>query len=119
MSGIMTGKTFNQERKGEVFVKLTNQEEIHNGFQFQTGLNVDRIPFNPMGYCQPGGIYFCSIEKLYQWLYYNQQPMCYVRLVTIPDDALIWVQENKFKADRMILSERQKIVDLEEWKDDV
>ena len=52
------------------------------------------------------------------WLNYGRNPMIYAKLVTIPDDALVWVELDKFKADRLILGERQKIANLEEWGDE-
>ena len=116
---VLSGNDFNQKYKENKLVKLTNDWENHNGYQFQTGLNIDSIPFNPEGQCQAGGIYFCSLGKIPMWLNYADRPMIYVRWVTIPDDGLIWVEEDKFKADRLILSERRKIVDLEEWEDPV
>ena len=114
---VLSGKDFKREYKGHQFVKLTNGDEYHNGYQFQTGLNVDSIPFAPQGSCQAGGIYFCLLQNMSMWLDYARSPMVYVRWVTIPDDALIWVEKNKFKADMVILSERQKIGDLKEWED--
>ena len=116
-SKLLSGKDFNQRYQTGKFVKLTNELENHNGYQFETGLNIDSIPFNPSGECRPGGIYFCLVEKIPMWLNYTDQPMIYVRWVSIPDDALVYIEEDKFKADRMILSERQKIDDFEEWKD--
>ena len=114
---LLTGAIFNQQYLNKKFVKLTNQLENHNGYQFQTGLNIDSIPFNPQGKCNPGGIYFCLFEDLQLWLNYIDQEMFYIRLVTIPDDALVWTEQNKFKADRLILSDRLEIGDLEVWKD--
>ncbi len=46
MAKALTGRQFNEKYKGHTFVKLTNKSEIHNGFQFQTGLNIDRVPSN-------------------------------------------------------------------------
>ena len=117
LNTILTGLEFNQQYGGKKFVKLTNRVENHNGYQFQTGLNVDSIPFNPKGQCRPGGIYFCLLEKIHLWLNYDIKSMIYARLVTIPDDARIYIETDKFKADRLILGERQKIGDLEQWKD--
>ena len=45
-------------------VKLTNETECHNGFQFKTGLNEDTIPFDPTGECKKGGIYFTDIDNI-------------------------------------------------------
>ena len=114
----MSGKMFNSLGMGRSFVKLTNQFENHNGMQFQTGLNVDPIPFNPKGKCQPGGIYFCDLYAIPIWLNYNSNPMVFVRSVTIPDDALIYIEKFKYKTDKMILGERVKIGDLDVWEDD-
>jgi hypothetical protein len=57
---VLPGKEFNKLNKGKQLIKLTNIEENHNGFQFNTGLNIDTVPFNPSGDCKPGGIYFCE-----------------------------------------------------------
>lgn len=40
---------------------------------------------------------------------YNGNKMVYVRSVTVPDCAKVYVEINKFKADRIILADRQKI----------
>jgi hypothetical protein len=61
---VISGGKFNWIYRDKQFVKLTNKEENHNGFQFQTGLNVDTSPFNPKGECRPGGIYFYEINKM-------------------------------------------------------
>ena len=114
---IFNGKTFNEKYLDQILVKLTNQLENHNGYQFQTGLNIDSITFKPKGECQPGGIYFCQLKHLPLWVNYSNKQMFYVRFVTIPDDALVWIERDKFKADRLILVERLEIGDLEVWKD--
>ena len=114
---LVTGKQFNSFYADQVFVKLTTKSENHNGYQFLTGLNIDNIPFHPEGECTPGGIYFCLMEKMPLWLNYGHEPIIYARLVKIPNDAQVWVEDDKFKADQIILEERQKTVDLEIWKD--
>src|SRR6185369_15946431 len=57
------------------------------------------------------------LEDLSRWLNCNGTAMFYVRLVKIPADAQIWVETDKFKADRLILEDRQRIADLEVWED--
>ncbi len=113
---LLTGSEFNLIQTGKI-VKLTNQSENHNEFHFKTGLNIDSIPFNPKGNCQSGGIYFCSIDNLFKWLNYSDQSMIYVRSVIIPDDALVWIEEDKFKTDRLILGEKMLIEDMDIWND--
>jgi hypothetical protein len=68
---VLSGKEFNRINGDRLLVKLTNQNENHNGFQFKTGLNVDNIPFNPSGECEPGGIYFCEESLMNAWLHYG------------------------------------------------
>ena len=115
----MTGEEFctyfpNLSKK---LVKLTNEEENHNWFQFKTGLNVDSIPFNPIPGCQPGGIYFTDIDNIARWLDYGKGKMKYCREVTLPSDSRVYIEENKYKADKMILGERVEIKDLPYWSD--
>jgi hypothetical protein len=114
---LVIGKEFNEIFKNKILIKLTNEAENHNGFQFQTGLNIDTVKFNPKGNCRPGGIYFCTIESLGKWLRYNDKIMCFVRFVTIPNDSQVYISEAKIKADKIILSERKKINELENWND--
>src|SRR5579872_1105985 len=102
---VISGKQFN-EKFDIKFVKLTNRSENHHGLQFKTGLNIDFRKFHPEGHCKPGGIYFCEFSNLYNWLNYkSNDEMVYYRYVTIPDDANIYNEGNKFKADKLLLSE--------------
>lgn len=114
-----TGAEFNEMYAGSVFTKLINASGFHNGLEFQTGLNVDPIDFNPTGACQPGGIYFTDINFLGSWLIYNHIPMVNVRDVRIPDDAIVYVENDKFKANKLILGESMAIGDLDAWHDDI
>lgn len=106
-----TGAQFNQKYKGKIFVKLTNKEECHNGFQFNTGLNTDTVEFTPYGNCLPGGIYFCEFDKIYQWIEYNYNLMSNMRAVTIPDDAQVYETAHDIKADKLILGSALDIWD--------
>jgi hypothetical protein len=111
---VYDGKEFNRLTQGIVFVKLTNLDENHNGFQFRTGLNVDDIKFDPSGSCKAGGLYFCEWKKVGQWIEYGNKQCMYWRKVTIPDDTQVYIEPDKFKADKFVLSDRQKIWDNEE-----
>jgi hypothetical protein len=106
---MITGKQFNEQYKDYKFVKFTNEIEKHNRFRFKTGLNFDHLEFNPVGQCRPGGIYFTDYNKRTMWLEYGGKKMHWTRNVTIPDRAQVYVENNKFKADKLILSERQLI----------
>ena len=110
----MTGKEFNKIFGGKKYLKFTNKDENHYGFQFRDGLNEDTEVFFPHGECKGGGIYFTEKEHMYTWLtsWYHK----FVREVTIPDDARVYVEREKFKADKIILSKASAIDDNEEVK---
>jgi hypothetical protein len=114
---MISGEQFNKDYKDYKFVKLTNETENHNDFQFQTGLNIDRVKFNPVGSCSPGGIYFTDCNKYIRWLSYGGQSMYWIRDVHVPYDAQVYVEKNKFKADKIILDERRPIGELIDWSD--
>jgi len=91
------------------FYKILNENECHYGMQYQVGLNVDILPFNPQGDCEPGGIYF-SKEDILHFLDYGP----WIREVTFPEDMQIYMNPGfprKWKADRIILGERREITD--------
>jgi hypothetical protein len=97
------------------FYKLLRNDEIHHGFQYKTGLNIDIIPFNPTGKCSPGGLYFFSQEQLPMFSkYVNIGDIRYIREVTFPDDAKIYKEVGKYKADRFIVGERKEF-----WLDEI
>src|SRR5579872_4963253 len=70
---LMRGNEFNSifknddkksNNKDEIhFIKLTNETETHNGFQFKDGLNVNAEIFLPFIDCTYGGIYFMEIKN--------------------------------------------------------
>jgi hypothetical protein len=68
-------------------------------------LNTDTQTFNPSGSCQSGGMYFSDVDMSYLYLDYGNK----ISLVSIPDDAQVYVEESKFKTDKLILTE---IIDL-------
>lgn len=102
----LDGKIFNKKYRRTKLVKLTNMYEFHNGFQFKTGLNVDVHPLQE-DYTK-GGIFFTEIRKKRKWAHYGGQCMYYIRPVTIPDDASVFIYDNMFKADKLILGERER-----------
>lgn len=108
---VLSGTEFNEKYNDIQFVKLTNSCENHNNFHFSDGLNKDIHPFNPYGTCQSGGIYFIKKDNAHLWTFYNDAigPMKYMRTVTIPDDARVYEEEDKYKTDMIILGPRKLI----------
>lgn len=90
------------------YFKVMNQAEYHHELQYKTGLNIDPIPFNPHGKCNPGGIYFCEAKHVFRFLDYAGTDG-WIREVTIPDDAQIYHEVYKVKADRVILGKRMSV----------
>lgn len=101
---VYTGKEFNEINNLPLY-KLTNNSEKHYGFKYQTGLNVDTKKFNPTKTCLPGGLYFCDLFNVKIWYNYYQ----HIREVIIPDDAEVYVEDGKYKANMIYLSEKTKI----------
>jgi hypothetical protein len=83
--------------------KLLAADLRHNGFQYQEGLNVDPVPFNPTGACEAGGLYYTDLEHIPRW-YTHHWPL--IADVTLPDDARVYAEPcgTKWKADRLMLS---------------
>jgi hypothetical protein len=86
------------------FYKLTNEMEIHKGFQFETGLNIDS---NPLGLYEDEytGLYFCEDNQIYRWIHNPSGLMYHVREVFIPDDAVVCVLLDCFKTNKFYLDE--------------
>lgn len=95
------------------FYRLTVSNETHHGLTYKTGLNVDPLPFDPTSSCSSGGMYFLheSQLKYYQEVCAAPWSMRWLREVTFPPNARIYVEEKKFKADKFILGEREVIPD--------
>lgn len=87
--------------------KITNEEEIHHGLNYKDGLIIDPIEFLPFGQCITGGMYFFTREQLPFFSEYVDNPY-WIRKITFPDDAKIYVETNKFKCDKFILGPRKK-----------
>jgi len=89
------------------YYKILNEKECHHNLQYKTGLNIDHQKFNPSGNCTSGGIYF-SREDIFAFINYGP----WIRKVTIPEDARIYENPGeikKWKADKVILGEREEI----------
>ncbi len=109
---VLDGAEFKKIFGGNIFVKLTNEEETHYGMEYKTGLNEDHLEFNPTGSCSLGGLYFTTLWYASSYMNYN---MKYYRTVTLLDDSPIYVEDKKFKTKKFILSDRKELSEL--WND--
>lgn len=116
MSGAKFKKRFPNLSKN--LVKLTNETEIQNEFQYKTGLNVDNNVFDPLRhgwYLNSGhGMYITDIDNTPILLGDRDRnfKIKYYRYVTLPDDCRIYGEGPKFKVNKIILSERINISEL-------
>jgi hypothetical protein len=91
----LSGTEFNKQYPNTNFYKVLNEKCNHHDFQYEHGLNIDTIEFNPTKECSPGGLYFTEACKLIRWCTCG----IYICKVTIPDEARVYIEDNKFKAD--------------------
>lgn len=107
---LYTGKTFNSHLAGRVCIKLFVKDEIHHGYQYKSGTNViDK--FIPRGECQVGGFYFFTKDELNtkSLLYFINFKISHIRIVSIPNDAKVYVEYGKYKTDKIVLGKRLDI----------
>ena len=111
---VLTGKEFNALHVDKKFHKVLNDSRCHFGFTYTEGLNVDTQPFNPSSTCSKGGLYFCEEEHLHLYLF--SYGSIYAT-VSIPEDALVYKEDTKYKANQLILHNIQPISELPLWLD--
>jgi hypothetical protein len=99
-------KDFNYD---QVYYKLTNAEENHNGFKYKDGYNFDIVAFDPTGSCKPGGLYFTKLEHLYQFEGFGTN----LREVRIPKNIAVYhdysINYDKWKSPVLYLGERNPV----------
>jgi hypothetical protein len=85
--------------------KLLHADRRHNGVTYEEGLNVDPVPFNPTGSCQPGGLYFTHFDYIVYW-WRSLDNCSHIAEVTVPPDARVYIEPcgMKLKADKIELS---------------
>lgn len=115
MNGTLFKQCFPQQ-----MVKLTCFDEEHNGIVYKDGLNVDILPFHPKW--GPGGMYFCTTDNIPLFFRYSMKGrgltlMVFLREVIIPSNALVFVEEDRFKTNQFELGPRRLLFPLLSEKD--
>lgn len=85
--------------RNKTYYKIIDKNLTHFTFRYKLGLNVDHIKFNPKNTCQPGGLYFTDADNINQFLSYGELSA----EISIPEDAQIYQEPNKWKADKFII----------------
>lgn len=114
----LSGTEFNEQYPNTEFYKVLTKDCKHYDFTYQHGLNVDHIPFNPTGICLLGGLYFTEVDKVSYWI--DRFKSVYIAKVTIPSNASVYVEKDKFKADQFILDLDNKVLikDFYMWENE-
>lgn len=106
----ISGKEFNEAMKGRNLLKLTIPGEKHYGFQYKDGINHEPKFVN---HTSSAGLHFTEEARLELWrtYHFNGQLMVpkYIRKVTIPDDARVYVDMYYYKTDTFILGPREDL----------
>lgn len=107
-------KSTEEDKTKPRYFKLLRKDLTHYGFKYTpSSLNVDPKPFNPIGQCKPGGLYFFNHKQLKKcFKFFNLEYVHYIAEVFLPEDAQIHHEEGKSKADKFVLGELREF-----WKD--
>ena len=111
----ITGKLFNKLNGKKKLFKILNNNLCHYGFKYKEGYNIDTVMFNPSYECQPGGLYFCEERFLFDFINYGTK----IATVEILDDARVYVENRKFKVNKIILSNIILLKDFDKFTDPV
>ena len=109
---ILSGTEFNKIFAKKEFYKLTKSSEVHFGFKFKDGINVDIHEFIPKLCDTPSGLHFTDIRNIPIWTDFKT----YIRKVSIPDDAIVVVGHSMYKTNKIFLHERTLLKDFYMWK---
>jgi carbonic anhydrase len=69
-----------------IYFKLTKPTNKSMKFQYKKGLNVDTQEFKPSGCCSGGGLYFCELKDVYQFINFGK----YLTPIIVPKNIPIY-----------------------------
>jgi hypothetical protein len=110
-------KVFECQKLNKTYVKITNKDECHNGFQYQTGLNILETPFKK-SLSFDNALYFTDLENVHHFYGYG----IWLRIVEIPDDADVVSYPNdtqdgvKWSTNKLVLGDKYPLSDLDTLK---
>jgi hypothetical protein len=111
-----TAEEFNEKflkPSDEPWYRLTNESETHNGFTYQTGVNVNTEEFDPQQ-DYGGGLYFASKSQIKFWFsYYDKLNLYKRRVLSICPGSSVTVDscEGQAKTHSYVLGEREDILE--------
>lgn len=114
-----SGKDFNNKiDKSAILIKLINRSHINKGYRFiENAINSDTNPFNLEPTQIPGGIFFTTYDNIANCIMATKDcEKSLITNVTIPDNAIVYVDNYQFKADIMFLG---KFIEIEDFYDSI
>lgn len=115
----LSGIEFNEKYPNTEFYKILHKDSLHFDFTYKHGLNVDHRPFKPECNTSAGGLYFIELDKVSCWMERHtsmdiekmiERTSVYIAKVTIPSNASVYIETNKFKADQFVLDLDNKVL---------
>lgn len=96
-----------------VYAKLIpSSGRTQNGFQYKLGINKPAEPFDPNPRCGPGGLYYCDIRDIFEWLDYGST-LCIVR--PAPGARVVALPE-KFKTEALEVLQMMDMYKVDTWR---
>jgi len=114
----LTGYDFNKMYKTNKFYKYLDNNTSDHNIQYVLGLNVDVRPIYPSNSLPlPNGLHFYEESQCY--LYRNEyEDRCKLATIVIPHNATVYVEKNRFRTDRLIITHIEDIDAESESSDD-
>ncbi|BCS82550.1 ankyrin repeat protein [Cotonvirus japonicus] len=103
----------------KLYLKITNKQECHNGYQYQDDLNILQEKFNdnPNDSCAPGGLYFCEPKYIHHYFGYGVNLREVYLPTNNPDFKMIKDPEGKkYRANMIILGKKHNLSDPKTWE---
>jgi len=95
----------------KTFYKVMDNSMMHYGFQYSFNtLNELQGEFDPNPLNLGGGLYFCNLREIYKWFHLHSQGI--VCEITLPGDATVFRQKDKYKTDRMYVKNPMRFEDF-------
>jgi hypothetical protein len=108
------GEIFNAAHANNKFYKVLPESMVSdkNYFKYKPGLNAVTV-FKAEGECYGYGLYFADYMNIHNFLHYGGL----IAIVTVPDDAFVYTEMGKFKANKIILTNIVPIGESKLWSD--
>ena len=108
---------------GTPLVRIIHPGKTHNRYEWHEGVNVDPLPFNPNGDCNPGGLYYTTPEWVLKYRHKSKElDDHYIGQIQLDADEDVWQERTcsfrwfqyfyKWKAHTVTLVNMTKISDL-------